>query len=228
MRGILGVSVCTLLLVVSLTWSSALANSGRSGKTEEPGSVQLPAGLDPPDVVRAVERNKARTDGAHRLGEYPEGVRVQDIPGGSIANLESQPSWLPLPANEVDPAFEIGGVPVYRPAPEEQTLPAVAFDGTNYIVVWYDERSGSADIYGARVGADGTVLDPSGIAISTAAEDQYWPAVTFDGTNYLVVWTDWRNGSYDIYGARVGTGGSVLLYGKTIAAARPTTSMGRG
>jgi len=92
-----------------------------------------------------------------------------------------------------------------------QYEPAVSFDGTNYLVVWQDDRSGEDyDIYGARVTPQGTVLDPNGIAISQAANDQYEPAVSFDGTNFLVVWTDERNGNYDIYGARVTPQGTVL------------------
>jgi len=100
---------------------------------------------------------------------------------------------------------------VISTAVNDQARPAIAFDGTNYLVVWNDYRSSSNwDIYGSRVNPAGTVLDPSGIAISTAANNQYVPAVVFGGTNYLVVWEDTRNGNWDIYGSRVSTGGSVL------------------
>jgi hypothetical protein len=91
-----------------------------------------------------------------------------------------------------------------------QISPEVAFDGTNYLVVWYDSRGGvSYDIYGARVAQDGTVLNSAGIAISTASEHQYFPDVSSDGTNYMVVWQDERNGEFDIYGSRVGQDGIV-------------------
>ena len=91
-----------------------------------------------------------------------------------------------------------------------QMSPKVAFDGTNYLVVWYDSRSGSYDIYGTRVTQNGTVLNSAGIAISTATDYQYFPDVSFDDTNYMVVWQDQRNGTYDIYGTRVDQDGIVL------------------
>lgn len=91
-----------------------------------------------------------------------------------------------------------------------QMSPRVAFDGTNYLVVWYDSRGGSSyDIYGARVAQDGTVLN-EGIAISVTDSIKYFPDVSFDGTNYMVVWQDKRNGTYDIYGSRVDQDGIVL------------------
>ena len=56
----------------------------------------------------------------------------------------------------------------------------------------------------------GTVLDPSGIAITTAPNNQAHIGVAFSGGVYLVVWGDFRNGGNDVYAARVSTAGMVL------------------
>ena len=104
------------------------------------------------------------------------------------------------------------------PTPDDQTHPAVASDGTNFLVVWIDSRDRDSswfDVYGARVSATGKVLDPGGIPICTLESGAYYPSVAFDGANYLVVWSDDRDhadGSprLEIYGARVSPGGVVL------------------
>ena len=124
---------------------------------------------------------------------------------GNIAELKER-----YTDGERSGEFLIDTSVVYTGAAYSQTYPAIAFDGTNYLVVWTDGRSGSQDIYGVRVDTSGTVLDPSGILISTADDDQRCPSIAFDGTNYLVVWTDERSGSADIYGARVTPSGDVL------------------
>jgi hypothetical protein len=94
--------------------------------------------------------------------------------------------------------------------------PTIASDGTNTLVAWVDDRNGpdASDIYGTRVNRNLDVLDGAGIPISTAAGVQNEPAAAFDGTRYLVVWSDGRTiedveGSFDIYGARVSRSGVV-------------------
>jgi hypothetical protein len=91
-----------------------------------------------------------------------------------------------------------------------QYIPAVAHDGMNFLVVWQDYRNGLSEIYGTRLDEMGTVLDTSGIAIATSGSSKHLPAVIYGGTNFLVVWLDYRSGGGDIYGARVSSDGSVL------------------
>lgn len=114
-------------------------------------------------------------------------------------------------AQNLTPILPVTGAPAAF-ASADQTYPDVAFDGTNYLVVWQDNRNGAyTDIYGARVSKSGALLDSSGIPISLASNHQSLPAVAFDGTNYLVVWQDYRSGSYyDVYGCRVTKSGTVL------------------
>jgi hypothetical protein len=93
----------------------------------------------------------------------------------------------------------------------DQRSPAVASHGTDYLAAWQEARNGSSDIYGARVANTGEVLDPSGLALSMDHNTEQAPAVESNGTDYLVVWQDWRDiASPDIYGVRVSGAGEVL------------------
>lgn len=92
----------------------------------------------------------------------------------------------------------------------DQGYPSVAYGNGNWLVVWDDSRNDAGDIYGARINSQGQNLDPLHIAISTANNSQWYPSVSFDGTNYIVVWADSRNGNFDIYCARLDTAGNVL------------------
>lgn len=74
-----------------------------------------------------------------------------------------------------------------------QSRPKVAFDGTNYLVVWDDNRTDAngsrLKIFGARVTPSGTVLDATGFQIRTGTTtDVSVPAVASDGSSALVAW----------------------------------------
>jgi len=97
-----------------------------------------------------------------------------------------------------------------------QDTPRVAGGAKGYLVVWEDNRVlQDANIYAARVNPGGKVLDPGGALVSSAANRQAAPDVTYDGAGYLAVWQDHRKGaapSYqaDIHGARLGPTGKAL------------------
>jgi hypothetical protein len=141
---------------------------------------------------------------SHALGGRQDGDAVHSYrPLG-----RPDPEFTPIGLD--DGEFLIDTSIRYVIARYDQQFPTVAFDGTNFLVVWEDGRSGDYDIYGVRVTPAGKVLDPAGFVISHAANRQWYPALAFDGTNFLVVWEDRRSGDYDIYGARVTPGGVVL------------------
>ena len=101
-----------------------------------------------------------------------------------------------------------GGV-VLSSTLSDQQRPSFASDGTRDFVVWADNRNGDYDIYGTRL-VDGGVVDPNGIPICTASGDQTEPSIAFDGTTYLVAWTDARAANnLEVYAARVTPGGTV-------------------
>jgi len=102
---------------------------------------------------------------------------------------------------------------VISAAPDFQERPAIATDGDLFLVVWQDLRNGKDyDVYAARVTRQGKLLDPAGIEVAKAPNNQCSPAVSFDGKNFVVVWMDDRElvQSYQIRAARVSVKGELL------------------
>lgn len=95
----------------------------------------------------------------------------------------------------------------------------VAFDGTNYLVVWTDEISTENwDVFGQIVDKSGSKVGGV-ISISTAAGQQFLPSIAFDGTNYLVTWTDMRNDANDNGVCDSGEGTCNDVYGQYVSKA---------
>lgn len=82
-------------------------------------------------------------------------------------------------------AFAINTVPGSKDLGLQASL---AFNGTDFLVVWSDERSaGNPDIYAQRIGTTGNLIGGE-ILIGASPEPDLMPAAAFDGTNHLVVW----------------------------------------
>ena len=85
-----------------------------------------------------------------------------------------------------------------------QNYPTIVSDGAGgAIITWQDYRSGTnSDIYAQRVNSSGAVQwTADGVAISTAADYQYYPTIVSDGAGgAIITWQDLRSGpNSDIY-----------------------------
>ena len=111
------------------------------------------------------------------------------------------------------------GVTKLGPAPNGKLEPAIASDGRDFFAVWRDARTGrSEEVLGARIAADGTVLDPTGIRLGSA-RPVHAPRVIFLGNAYQVFWSTWstQTGSGQLWMTRVGRDGNVLAPPRAIA-----------
>jgi len=130
-----------------------------------------------------------------------------------LAALSAPPSTAVQAARRVGPERPLSA-PVEAAAPESQGEPSIAFDGTNYLLVWRDHRQNedrdTGDIWGARVTPEGRLLDPVGFVIADGLVLEDEPEVAFGAGTYLVVWHDPHDDNIDVRGARVSPSGAVL------------------
>jgi hypothetical protein len=105
--------------------------------------------------------------------------------------------------------LDTSGLPIQVDSTFDQRRPKVAFDGSNYLVVWQkmlDSTGANYKIEGLRVTTEGVPIDLQPLSISSGDKGSF-PDAAFAGGKYLVVWTDAN--FYDIYGALVDTNGTV-------------------
>ena len=140
------------------------------------------------------------------------GVRPPQLSGLFIAPATGQPDGS---------SFPISNTNDYT-----RGQPAVGFDGTNYLVVWTENGANPPGLIAVRMSRTGAILDSTpllivnnfGPATSGAGPCcDLQPAVSFDGTNYLVTYLDQRNAS---------SSAALSIYSgyATISAARVSTS----
>jgi hypothetical protein len=183
-----------------LTWTDNRSLAAAQIYAASISSAGTVAGAGP--IGTGYNRESALTLG---MGGTTQGMFWRDSRGG--------PDIYYVRYDSSNNALDTTGKAVASSTGAQNTPDATADLGGNTLVVWTDTRGGqNHDIYGARVNlAGGTTLDTSGIAISTAANDQLVPAVASNGSEALVVWQDNRNGNFDIYGALISSAGAVTL-----------------
>ena len=166
------------------------ARVSRTGTLLDPGGLLLATGVDeaPPAIG---------FDGVNYLVVWSDDDAC-DIHGARIACTGAV----------LDP----GGFAISS-APRSQRTPRLAFDGANYLVAWADERNWQYhyEIFCARVAPSGAVLDPDGIPVSTSDAWRDMGGLVFNGSDFVVVWTQSRAGTgQDVLASRVSVSGVVL------------------
>jgi hypothetical protein len=98
-----------------------------------------------------------------------------------------------------------------------QSYPQVAWNGQNWLVVWYQEQADSYynyEIRGVRVSPEGQVLDAAPFLIGAPSNQigGFPVSLLFDGTNWVVFWENFNEPptARVIYAARVSPAGAVL------------------
>ncbi len=145
-------------------------------------------------------------------------VIASDGAGGAIVTWEDYRAAYNddnIYAQRIDPTgaalWAANGVALCA-AIHNQAQPAIDADGSGgAIVSWTDSRGSDEDVYAQRVDASGVVQwTADGVALETAPNDQYAPAIVANGVGgAIVAYFDRQNSDQDIYAQRVGPGGSI-------------------
>lgn len=101
-------------------------------------------------------------------------------------------------------------------------IKTVAFDGSNYLVIWNDEvdgrGTGTWDVFGQRISPAGALVGDV-VPITTEPGPQMATSVAFDGVNYFVAWMDMRiETDWNVYGQFVGRNGALVGSKVTLSA----------
>ncbi|HUJ79824.1 MAG TPA: hypothetical protein VLY45_05875, partial [Nitrospiria bacterium] len=99
-------------------------------------------------------------------------------------------------------------------SPANEQVPQVAFDGTNYLVVYQEDNGSDHDIMGVLV-APISPINPTGLVgtpfpIDASSNDDTVPTVAFNGSYYLVAYQRANGTNSSIIGALVDPAGNVL------------------
>jgi PKD repeat protein len=123
----------------------------------------------------------------------------------------------------VFPDGSLGTVTNFTPWAGNQYRPRVAWDGEHFVIAYNEQRNRFApftldsldarsDLFGMRVGADGSIVDPLGFAYSLSPRSEAFPAIATSGGTSLLFGSLLRNetglAAYRIGFSSLGLGGN--------------------
>jgi hypothetical protein len=147
----------------------------------------------------------------------PGGIPVS-APGGRAPTVSPTASgslvaWTASPTGVQ--AARVAAGAVLDPTPITITTSAISFDvraaaNGAVLAAWTDLRlvqnnTVTPQIYGARVAADGSVLDPAGLLLSPPGEPHDSPALASNGAGWLAVWAGTQGTRVDAAGTPLDT-----------------------
>lgn len=104
-----------------------------------------------------------------------------------------------------------GGVAICSASEGQGYIDIISDGAGGAIMVWEDNYGSSIDIYAQRVNATGaTQWLSDGVAICTAADNQYTPKLAEDGSGgAIITWEDQRGGDVNIYAQHINSAGTI-------------------
>ncbi len=197
--------------VRSLAWSAALVGLlSACGPTEQASTLPF----DAEDVVRRARAGLSVTTVSPDLpvsGQLPPWAKetrpavaagngmylvawTEEATGSSSA---AHPNVLAVRVSAADGSLLDAQPLAIATSAHAEYGPAVAFDGTSFLVAWNQNEGGPTRIYARRVRGSDAALLGAPVLISHVSNpygidmNQEGPSLAFDGTKYLAVWKGW-------------------------------------
>jgi cysteine-rich repeat protein len=104
---------------------------------------------------------------------------------------------------------KIGSDAKVTSASGDSRAPFLAWTGSEFGVAWEDDRDGNFEIYFARIDSSGSKMG-SDVRITSAVYSSLSPSLAWTGSEFGMAWQDLRDGSYEIYFARIDSSGSKM------------------
>ncbi|MGK4004269.1 putative metal-binding motif-containing protein [Sorangium sp. So ce1036] len=86
----------------------------------------------------------------------------------------------------------------------------IVWVGDRYGVAWQDRRDGDYEVYFSLLDEDGQKVEGGDRRISSAPGFSVNVALTWNGTEFIPVWQDERNGLFDLYAQRIDVDGNLI------------------